>query len=182
MFPFRLEGRLIALALLSTTFALALVVPGSAEAVRKQCSEKYQAAKAAGTLSGQTWPQFYSQCAAEGQTTPARQQTTVPAVPSAAPPTTRTQAPAPKPTTAARPSGDGSYSHMPPGAPANEYATEEDAKVHCARATVVWVNTNSKVYHFAGTHNYGHTKEGAFMCENEAQAAGARASETERHP
>src|SRR5271166_3537878 len=30
--------------------------------------------------------------------------------------------------------------------------------------TVVWVNKKSRIYHFAGTHNYGTTREGAYMC------------------
>jgi hypothetical protein len=36
-----------------------------AESVQKQCSEKYQAAKSANSLNGETWNQFYKQCAAE---------------------------------------------------------------------------------------------------------------------
>ncbi len=48
--------------------------------------------------------------------------------------------------------------------------------------TVVCVNTRSGVYHFAGTHNYGHTKEGAYMCEADAKAAGDRAAMNEHHP
>jgi len=39
----------------------------SAQDVRHACSEKYQAAKAAGTLNGDTWPQFYSKCVAEAK-------------------------------------------------------------------------------------------------------------------
>jgi hypothetical protein len=46
----------------------------------------------------------------------------------------------------------------------------------------VWVNLPSKVYHFAGTKNYGTTKRGAYMCEREAIAAEDRASKTETHP
>src|SRR5450631_1991809 len=37
---------------------------------RKICSEKYQAAKAGGTLNGDTWPQFYSKCTAETKANP----------------------------------------------------------------------------------------------------------------
>ena len=48
--------------------------------------------------------------------------------------------------------------------------------------TVVWVNTRSGVYHFGGMHNYGHTKEGAYMCEADAKAAGDRAAMNEHHP
>ena len=42
-----------------------------AQDVRHICSGKYQDAKAAGTLNGETWPQFYSKCAAEAKANPA---------------------------------------------------------------------------------------------------------------
>jgi hypothetical protein len=48
--------------------------------------------------------------------------------------------------------------------------------------TVVWVNSKSHVYHCPGTHNYGTTKEGAYMCEADARAAGDRAAMNEHHP
>lgn len=50
-----------------------LTLPGAslAQDVRHMCSEKYQAAKAAGTLGGETWPQFYSRCTAELKANPA---------------------------------------------------------------------------------------------------------------
>jgi hypothetical protein len=47
---------------------------------------------------------------------------------------------------------------------------------------VVWVNEHSRIYHFAGTRDYGHTKRGAYMCEADAQAAGNRAAKNESHP
>src|SRR4051794_22847440 len=40
----------------------------------------------------------------------------------------------------------------------------------------------SKVYHFAGTKAYGTTKQGAYMCERDAIAAGDRAPKNEKHP
>lgn len=52
----------------------------AAQDVRHLCSEKYQAAKAAGTLNGDTWPQFYSKCTAEAKGNAAAQE------PAAAPP------------------------------------------------------------------------------------------------
>ncbi len=51
-------------------FWAALPDTAAAQDSRHLCSEKYQAAKAAGTLGDQTWPQFYSQCAAELKASP----------------------------------------------------------------------------------------------------------------
>lgn len=65
---------------------------------------------------------------------------------------------------------------------AGGFSADAQAKAHCPADTVVWVNTKSGVYHFAGTHNYGTTKQGAYMCEADAKAAGDRAAENEKHP
>jgi hypothetical protein len=43
---------------------------------------------------------------------------------------------------------------------------------------LVWVNTESKVYHKSGAF-YGKTKQGKFMTEADAQAAGYRAAKAE---
>jgi hypothetical protein len=51
-------------------FGVALPRTAAAQDARHMCSEKYQAAKAAGTLGDKTWPQFYSQCAAELKANP----------------------------------------------------------------------------------------------------------------
>ncbi len=66
----------------AASILLGLVTFGqtAAQDVRHLCSEKYQAAKAAGTLNGDTWPQFYSKCTAEAKGNAAAQE------PAAAPP------------------------------------------------------------------------------------------------
>jgi hypothetical protein len=65
---------------------------------------------------------------------------------------------------------------------ANQFVSEGQAKLHCPSDTVVWANLSSHVYHFAGTKNYGNTKQGAYMCEKDATGGGFRASKTEKHP
>ena len=64
---------------------LSIAFTSSAEALTlKECGAKYQAAKTAGTLGGQTWGDFRkAQCGAEATATPAA--TTPSATPAAAP-------------------------------------------------------------------------------------------------
>jgi hypothetical protein len=65
---------------------LALCGASQAESVRSECSTKYQAAKAAGTLNGLSWNKFYSQCAAEAKAgDPAAAPAPTPAAPAATP-------------------------------------------------------------------------------------------------
>jgi hypothetical protein len=118
---------------------LALCGASQAESVRSECSTKYQAAKAAGTLNGLSWNKFYSQCAAEakaGDTTTAPAATPAappPVIPAAAPPaapaapkpTKTVNAPAAAPPPAAQPAETGTavfpsavspqYSNLSPG-------------------------------------------------------------------
>jgi hypothetical protein len=56
---------------------------------------------------------------------------------------------------------------QPPG-----FDTESAAQAHCPSDTVVWLNTKSHVYHDKGMPFYGHTKQGAYVCKKEADAAG----------
>jgi hypothetical protein len=63
-----------------------------------------------------------------------------------------------------------------------QYQGEAEARARCNGDTVVWANLDSKIYHFAGKKPYGHTKQGAFMCEREAMSQGIRASKSEDRP
>src|SRR3984885_15777494 len=54
------------------------------------------------------------------------------------------------------------------------FASESAAQRHCPRDQVVWLNTNSGIYHEKGMRWYGNTKAGAYVCRKEADAAGDR--------
>jgi hypothetical protein len=56
------------------------------------------------------------------------------------------------------------------------FSTEQLAKQHCPSDTVVWLNLNTGVYHLKGEHLYGNTKNGAYVCQKEADKAGNRAT------
>ena len=54
------------------------------------------------------------------------------------------------------------------------FSSERAAQRHCPRDEVVWLNTNSGIYHEKGMRWYANTKSGAFVCKAEADAAGDR--------
>jgi len=54
------------------------------------------------------------------------------------------------------------------------FASESSAQAHCPHDQVVWLNTNSGIYHEKGMRWYANTKAGAFVCRREADAAGNR--------
>ena len=54
------------------------------------------------------------------------------------------------------------------------FSSEAAAQAHCPRDTVVWLNTNTGIYHEKGMRWYGRTKHGAYVCRKEADAAGDR--------
>jgi hypothetical protein len=56
------------------------------------------------------------------------------------------------------------------------YSTEQKAQQHCPKDTVVWLNLPSGIYHFKGERWYGNTRNGAFVCQEEAEKAGDRAT------
>jgi plastocyanin len=155
--------------------ALGLASTGAAQAqsIMKQCGDEWKAAKANNTTNGATWPQFLKQCRAEkeGAAAPAPAPAAAPApAPAAAPAPAPapTYQPKPKPMQAARPTGAGQFS------------SEAEAKARCPGDTVVWINTKGKshTYHYSGTRWYGTTKQGAYMCEADAGAAGYHASKS----
>jgi hypothetical protein len=137
-----------------------------------QCRDEWRANKADNQAKGVTEKAYVAQCrvggAAQTAPTPAPTPAAAPAQPAPAAPKS-TAAPArPATTTAAAPTG------------ANQFANEGDAKSRCPSDTVVWVNEKSKIYHFSGHKDYGHTKVGAYMCEKDATAAGDRAAKDEK--
>jgi len=156
----------------------------------KACAEEWRADKAGFQAKGITEKAYVAACRAGTVATPATAPAPAPA------PTTAAPAPAPAPTAAApapapsasRPSAQTPYGTTirPPstGLPhgAGQFANEAKAKATCPGDTVVWVNLRSKIYHFTGTHNYGNTKDGAYMCERDTAAQGMRAAKNEQHP
>jgi hypothetical protein len=142
---------------------LASIGPVQAQSIMKQCGDDWKTAKANNTTNGLTWPKFLKQCRdqKEGAATPA-------AAPAAAPAPAPAPAYQPKPTQAALPTGAG------------QFASEAEAKARCPRDTVVWVNTKGKshTYHYSGSRWFGTTKQGAYMCEADAGAAGYHASKS----
>ncbi|MGA2495493.1 MAG: hypothetical protein ABSF67_21590 [Roseiarcus sp.] len=141
----------------------------------KECDADYAANKATIKASGQTKKDYVAACRAgtEAATTPAATPATAPApvAPAAAPAprvTPKRAAVAPKVNVGATGAGG--------------FAADAQARAKCPTDSVVCVNTKSGIYHFAGTHNYGTTKQGTYMCEADAKAAGDRAAENEKHP
>ncbi|MGX5830165.1 hypothetical protein [Mesorhizobium sp. 43Arga] len=145
----------------------------------KACDAEYAANKDAIKGSGETKKDFVAACRAGTEVIPPAQNTTTTVTPAKPAPTTTTTAPttittrpknAPAPAATATPSG------------ANQFATEGQAKARCPAGIVVWVNLKSKIFHFAGSRNYGNTKKGAYICESDATASGFRAAENEKQP
>ena len=155
---------------IAAALAAGLLFAGSgaprAESVMGACASQWKQAEAAGTTGGQTWPQFLAGCRTHVSS-------------GFAPAPTPASAPAPAPAPA--PQSGSLFPWWQPQAPASpaatqagEFTTELQAKARCPSDTVVWVNTRSRVYHYSGTHNYGHTRKGAYMCEADARAGGNR--------
>jgi hypothetical protein len=94
-----------------------------------------------------------------------------------------TPAPAstPKPSAAAPPSAAPAATPAPASAPTHAAAstppkssTADKTAAPGGGPGLVWVNTDSNVYHCYGTHWYGTTKAGKYMPESQATASGAK--------
>ena len=182
-------------AAITMTLAALAYSPASAQQTKTaaQCNADYAANKAAIQAAKLKKKDFVASCRSGNEVIPsaaAAAPSPTPAAPAPAQPAAA--APAPAQTAAPAPASTlnpfARRKVAPPvttaGAPvaANQYASATQAEGRCPGATIVWVNTKSGVYHFAGTKNYGTTKAGAYMCENDATAAGDRASKQEKHP
>jgi hypothetical protein len=54
------------------------------------------------------------------------------------------------------------------------FSNEAQAKQHCPADTVIWLNLPTMIWHYKGQRWYARTRHGAFACEKEAAASGAR--------
>jgi hypothetical protein len=137
----------------------------------KACEAEWRANKAAIQGTGKTKKAFMIECrAGTGQQAAAGQAQPAPG-PQAGSPTARQGA---RERTAR--AGRGTVT----SAAAGEFATEAEARAHCPGQNVVWANTRSKVYHYAGSRAYGTTRKGAYMCEKDTAAAGMRSAKNEK--
>ena len=143
----------------------------------KACQEEWRANKDANQAKGVTEKAYVTQCRAGG--------TVAAPAPMAPPPAaqTRTTTATPPPPASTPPvatTGTRTATTTPTGA--NQYASEGQARFRCGSGTVVWANLDSKIYHFTGYKEYGKTKSGAYMCEQDATGQGLRAAKNEKHP
>ncbi len=151
------------------------------------CNDEYKANKGALKDAKERKKDFIAACRAlpPGTSTPIGVATATPASPAApAPAPTSPAAASPAPRSAARATSPApgesacanGYAHLPANHTAAQFCDEVGAKARCPGQQVVWVNTTSKIFHVAGSNTYGHTKEGAYMCETDASAEGDRPS------
>jgi len=56
------------------------------------------------------------------------------------------------------------------------FSSEPAAQQHCPTDRVVWLNLPTMIWHYKGQRWYANTRHGAYVCEREAVASGARAT------
>ena len=156
---------------LCSALLIAALASSSAFAQQKTvraCTDEWRANRAENQAKGITLQAYVAEC---------RKGTAAQAAPTGAPPASTAAPPASAPT---RPIARTPAPAQPLGA--NQFTSEAQAKARCPTGTVVWANLKSKIYHFSGGRTYGHTKSGAYMCEQDAQSAGMRAAKNEKRP
>lgn len=160
------------------TPSAAAPAPTDGQKTGKACAAEWRADKANNQAKGINEKAYVAACRSGTAPTPTA------AAPAPAPATAAPAAPPPPVARTAPAPAAPAYPTPSAGTPAGagQFATEAQAKGHCPLDTVVWVNLKSRIYHFSGTHNYGNTKSGAYMCEGETAAAGMRAAKNESHP
>ena len=153
---------------------------------REGLQEEWRANRAANQAAGITQKAYVEKCRAG--TAPTQAAPAAPAQPAPARPAATTTAPPPAPAaqqpSTARPAAR--TTPAPTIAVALRVVINSAPRRRRRRAarpdTVVWVNINSKIYHFTGYSDYGKTKKGAYMCERDATGGGFRAAKNEKHP
>jgi hypothetical protein len=170
----------------------------------KQCNDEWRANRATIQAQGKLKRDFMAEC--RGNATTANRPDTAKTVTRTAPPAQQPSqaSPAQRPSQAspAQRPAQAQAPQQPSQAPAppqgraqaqrpatvgvataqGQHATEAAAKASCASDTVVWVNLNSKIYHFSNAKSYGNTKSGTYMCERDTARAGFRAAKNEKRP
>jgi hypothetical protein len=148
--------------------SVASVSPVLAQAkTAKACEDEWRANRAANQAAGITEKAYIEKCRSGGtvglQVAPA---------PTAAPSAPKPDSiPVVKPVPAT----------LTPATGTNQFSSEAQARIRCPSDAVVWVNLESKIYHFSGNKDYGTTKKGAYMCEKDAAGQGMRAAKNEKH-
>ncbi len=196
--------RCFGFAVLATAASLSLVPENGYAKTAKECDQEYAASKAEIQASGEKKKDFVTRCRADTAAVTAPLSTSKvpqkapaePQAPTAAPAQNekpvapaespaqaeKPVAPAETPAQAEKPKAPAARASKRALTKAGQFASEAEAKAHCPSDTVVWANTKSRIYHFAGHPDYGRTKAGAYMCQGEAAAGGIRAAKNEKHP
>jgi hypothetical protein len=176
-----MRPRFLLQCIVAASIAVLPLASHAAQKTAKACESEWRANKASIQGSGKTKKAFMVECrsgtgqtaAAPAVTPPATSQDSTAQPPANAPATPRRTAREATP----RPDRGTAVA-----ANAGQFQTEAEAKARCPGQTVVWANTRSKVYHFAGSRSYGNTKRGAYMCERDTSAAGLRSAKNEKRP
>lgn len=177
------SSRLLLRCLAAAASVAILTAAGSAPAkTAKDCEAEWRANKAAIQGAHKTKRTFMTECRSDTGQTAAVPSQAAPGETAQQPPANAAPSPAPSRRATREPPANRPRTGTTISTGAGEYATEMEAKAHCPGEIVVWANTRSKVYHFAGSRAYGTTKQGAYMCEKDTASAGLRSAKNEKRP